>query len=129
MREELGGGRPGRRGEGRRDLDGPPTLPLTIDPRLLVLDADGSVLIGFRERAAEAERKAVVVEGRTVGFLAYVPRLQMVTSLERLFSAQQSRRFAAIAVGMLAAVLVNAALISHWLARRLSRPVAGSDVA
>lgn len=120
VREELGGGRPGRRGEGRRDQDGPPTLPLTIDPRLLVLDADGSVLIGFRERAAEAERKAVVVEGRTVGFLAYVPRLQMVTSLERLFSAQQSRRFAAIAVGMLAAVLVNAALISHWLARRLS---------
>jgi two-component system, OmpR family, sensor histidine kinase BaeS len=110
VREELGGG---RRGESR------PTLPLTIDPRLLVLDADGDVLIGFRDRAAAAERKAVTVDGRTVGYLAYVPRLQMVTSLERVFSAQQNRRFAAIAVGMLAAVLVNAALISQWLARRL----------
>lgn len=103
---------------GRRDFDGAP-LPLTIDPRLLVLDADGTVLIGVRERVDQAMRKPVTVDGRAVGYLAYVPRLQMVASLERVFSAQQNRRFGAIAIGMLAAVLVTAALISQWLARRL----------
>ena len=114
VRDELGGGQAQRRGDGadRRGFDGT-SLPLTIDPRLLVLDADGNVLVGFRERASQAERKPVVVEGRTVGYLAFVPRLQMVESLERVFSAQQNRRFGAIAIGMLAAVLVNAALISH----------------
>lgn len=104
-----------------RDDPGPLNLggPVTLDPRLMVLDADGSVLAGLPDRAEGAERKPIVVDGRTVGFLAYVPRLQMVTSLERLFSAQQDRRFAAIAIGMVAAVLANAALISQWLARRL----------
>lgn len=128
VREELGGGR--RRGDDRpRRNDGPQNLPpLTIDPRLLVLDADGSVLVGFRERAAEALRKPVTVDGRVVGFLAYVPRLQMVASLERVFAHQQGRRFGAIAIGMLAAVLVNAALISLWLARRL-RALSGGAAA
>ena len=83
VRDELGGGR-GRRGEERARGDVANLPPLTMDPRLLVLDVDGEVLTGFRERAAQALRKPVVVEGRTVGFLAYVPRLQMVESLEPL---------------------------------------------
>jgi two-component system, OmpR family, sensor histidine kinase BaeS len=116
VREEIPGPLP-RRGDDRSRLNF--GGPVTIDPRLLVLDADGSVLIGLADRVGQAERKPVRVDGRTVGFLAYVPRLQMVTSLERLFSAQQSRRFGAIAIGMIAAVLANAALISQWLARRL----------
>jgi two-component system, OmpR family, sensor histidine kinase BaeS len=131
VREELGGGRTFRRGSDERGprFDGPTGLPpLTIDPRLLVLDADGNVLIGFRERAAAAVRKPVLVDGRAVGYLAYVPRLQMVESLERVFSAQQGRRFGAIAIGLLAAVLVNAALISMWLARRL-RALSGGATA
>jgi len=117
--EVLGAGQAARRGnDADRRFEGP-ALPLTIDPRLLVLDADGDVLVGFRERVDQAERKPIVVDGHTVGYLAFVPRLQMVESLERLFSAQQNRRFGAIAIGLLAAVLVNAALISSWLARRL----------
>lgn len=116
VREELG--RQWRRTEDGRRQD-PRLPPLTIDPRLLVLDADGTVLVGLGERAEEAVRKPVDVDGRVVGYLAYVPRMQAVESLERVFSAQQGRRFAAIAIGMLAAVLVNAALISQWLARRL----------
>jgi two-component system sensor histidine kinase BaeS len=128
VREELGGGR--RRGEERsRRSDGPGGMPpLTMDPRLLVLDADGNVLIGFPERAKEAVRKAIRVDGRDVGYLAYVPRLQVVASLERVFAAQQNRRFGAIAIGLLAAVLVNAALISQWLARRL-RALSGGATA
>jgi len=102
------------------------SLPLTIDPRLLLLDADGTVLIGSAERAGEAVRKPIVTDNRTVGFLAYVPRLQVVESLERIFAAEQNRRFGAIAVGLLAAVLANAALIAHWLSRRLRALSAGA---
>ena len=101
-------------------------MPLTIDPRLLLLDADGTVLIGSAERAGEAVRKPIVTDNRTVGFLAYVPRLQVVESLERIFAAEQNRRFGAIAVGLLAAVLANAALIAHWLSRRLRALSAGA---
>jgi two-component system, OmpR family, sensor histidine kinase BaeS len=133
VREELGGSRGSRRGEpraderGRRD-EGTGLPPLTMDPRLLVMDADGKVLIGFPDRADQAIRKPVQVDGQDVGYLAYVPRLQVVASLERVFSAQQNRRFGAIAIGLLAAVLVNAALISAWLARRL-RALSGGATA
>lgn len=92
----------------------------------MLLDADGSVLIGMAERAADAVRRPIAVDGRTVGYLAYVPRLQVVESLERVFSAEQNRRFGAIAIGLLAAVLVNAALIAHWLSRRLNALSAGA---
>ena len=32
---------------------------------------------------------------------------------------KQSQKFVVVAIGMLAAVLLNATLISHWLSRRL----------
>ncbi len=115
VREEIGGGvlpprsdddlrhRVEERDRNRRGRG--TDLPLVIDPRLMLLDAAGNVIVGLREGAEQAERKPVQVDGRVVGFLAYVPRLQMVTSLERVFSAQQNRRFGAIAIGLLAAVL------------------------
>jgi two-component system sensor histidine kinase BaeS len=43
----------------------------------------------------------------------------MIESLEKVFQEQQARRFLVIAAGMLAAVVLNAALIAHWVARRL----------
>ncbi|MGC4029860.1 MAG: ATP-binding protein [Steroidobacteraceae bacterium] len=133
LREELGSSRTqrgdARRDEGRRnerepEREMPP--PLTMDPRFMLLDADGKVLIGMADRAAQAVRRPIQSEGETVGYLAYVPRLQVVESLERVFSAEQNRRFGAIAIGLLAAVLVNAALIAHWLSRRLNALSAGA---
>lgn len=94
--------------------------PLTMDPRLILFDGDGTVLVGSAERAHEAVRKDIAVDGRVVGYLGYIPRLQMVASLERVFSAQLGQRFAVIAVGMLVAVLATAALIASWLSQRLS---------
>jgi two-component system, OmpR family, sensor histidine kinase BaeS len=93
--------------------------PLTIDPRLMLFDAGRRVLVGPPERAAQAVLKPIEHQGRLVGHLGYVPRLQVVASLEAVFVQQQSRKFAAIALGLLAAVLLNAALIAHWLSRRL----------
>lgn len=139
LREELGF-RAGRREEARAAA-GPASAPssprvlppLTIDPRMLLLDAQGQVLLGPAQRLAEALRKPIIVDGQRVGELAYVPRLQMVASLEQVFAVQQGRRFAVIALGLLAAVLLNAALVARWLARRLkplsvgTATVAGGD--
>lgn len=94
--------------------------PFTIDPRLLLLDSQRQLLIGPEGRIQQAVLKPIEVNNQLVGYLAYVPRLQMVASLERVFLAQQTRTFAAIALGMLAAVLLNAALIARWLSRRLN---------
>lgn len=106
---------------------GPPPDPLlTIDPRLMLFDADGSLRIGRAEMVNEALRKPVLVDGRVVGHLGYVPRLKTVASLERLFAAQQNRKFAAIAVGMLAAGLLASALVAWWLARRIRRVAQGA---
>ncbi|MDO9434510.1 ATP-binding protein [Hydrogenophaga sp.] len=93
--------------------------PFTIDPRLLLLDPNRGLLAGPEGRTEQAVLKPIMVDDKLVGYLGYVPRLQMVASLERVFLAQQTRTFAAIALGMLAAVLLNAALIARWLSRRL----------
>lgn len=102
-------------------LPGTPSVPppLTIDPRLLLLDPQRGLLAGPEGRTEQAVLKPIQVDGQLVGYLGYVPRLQVVASLERVFLAQQTRTFAAIALGMLAAVLLNAALIARWLSRRL----------
>jgi two-component system sensor histidine kinase BaeS len=143
-REVLGSGRlPGRPAEhARREGQGhalPPGNPpagaapgdsppaLTIDPRLLLFDAQRQLLIGPSGRAPQAVLKPIEVDGRVVGHLGYVPRLQMVASLERVFQAQQTQTYAAIALGMLAAVLVNAALIARWLSGRLRALGAGTQ--
>jgi two-component system sensor histidine kinase BaeS len=94
---------------------------LTIDPRLLLFDADRQLLIGRSEMADEAQLRPIEVDGKVVGHLGFVPRLRVVESLEELFSAQQQRRYAAIAVGMLAAALLVGAVIAWWLSSRVRR--------
>jgi two-component system sensor histidine kinase BaeS len=100
-----------------------PLPPITIDWRVMLFDAEGHVLILYRgggPRDTElAVKLPIRVDGEIVGFLGYVPRLQLVQSLESITAIQQSRRFGVIGIGMLAAVLLNAALIANWLSRRL----------
>jgi two-component system sensor histidine kinase BaeS len=97
--------------------------PITFDWRLMLLDAGGKVVIpapgSDDAMVAEAVKLPIMVDGKTVGFLGYKPRLQQVQTLEIAFAKQQSYSYGVIAIGMLAAVLLNAALISHWLSRRL----------
>lgn len=136
LREELGRSRTSRNGREDSPADergrDPIPPPLTMDPRLMLLDAagepliGGGVLMGRSGAAADIVRRPISVDGRTAGYLAYVPRLQVVESLERVFSSEQNRRFGAIAIGLLAAVLVNAALIAHWLSQRLKALSAGA---
>jgi two-component system sensor histidine kinase BaeS len=132
------GGDPGRdwRTEPRRppqeeriprsyESDTEPVQPLTIDWRLMLFDTEGQLLIqpppsiGYQPDPKLAVKLPIRVEDQVVGYLAYVPRLQQVQSLESIMARQQSQRFGAIGIGMLAAVLIIAALIANWLARRL----------
>ena len=128
MRE---GGRDGVREErhdGPRDLRDPRdesnvAPPITIDWRVMLFDPDSAIVIPYPGGDVATMELAVKlpirVDNRTVGYLGYIPRLRLVQSLESITAAQQRQRFTVIAFGMLAAVLLNAALISHWLSRRL----------
>lgn len=101
-------------------------FPLTIDPRLMLFDADRKVVIGRPELETRAILKPIVWEGQVVGHLGYAPRPQFVESIERVFSAQQNRKFAAVAVGMLGAGLLLGAGLAHWLTKRVRAVARGT---
>ena len=94
-------------------------LPLTIDPRLLLFDGDRTRLIGRSETAAQAVLKPIESGGRVVGYLGYVPRLERLQSLERVYLRRQHQAFAAVALGMVLAALVLGAGLAYWLSRRV----------
>ena len=94
-------------------------LPLTIDPRLLLLDAGRTVLIGRAEAAAGAVLKPIESGGRTVGYVGYVPRVERLQSLERVYLRRQHQAFFAVTVGMVVAAFVLSAGLAYWLSRRV----------
>jgi two-component system sensor histidine kinase BaeS len=95
-------------------------LPLTIDPRLLLFDGNRARLIGRPEAAAGAVLKPIESGGRVVGYLGYVPRVDRLQSLERVYLRRQHQAFAAVALGMGLAALVLGAGLAWWLSRRVS---------
>lgn len=128
MRDVFGAPRGMRHAEPgpRRTPGPPPDMMLTIDPRLLLFDADQRLLVGRDEMAREAVRKPISSAGQVVGYLGYVPRLKVAESIERAFSKQQRAQFTAIAGGMLLAGLLVGALLANWLTRRIHRLAQGT---
>jgi two-component system sensor histidine kinase BaeS len=94
-------------------------LPLTIDPRLLLFDGARAVLIGRPELATQAVLKPIEPGGRVVGYLGYVPRLERLQSLERIYLRRQHQAFGAVALGMVLAALILGAGLAYWLSRRV----------
>lgn len=107
--------------DGAADGARPPRrdTPLTIDPRLMLFDAERRQLIGRAELAARAQFKPVVVDAATVGYLGYVSRPEVIESIERVYVQRQRLAFGVIAVGMLVASLGLAAGLAYWLTRRI----------
>ena len=99
--------------------------PVTIDPRLMLFDAARELLIGRPEQVKQAVLKPIAWQQQTVGYLGYVPRPEVLESIERLYLRRQHGAFAAIALGMLAAALLLGAGLAHWLSRRI-RSLAGA---
>jgi two-component system, OmpR family, sensor histidine kinase BaeS len=89
------------------DMKAPPRrdTPLTIDPRLLLFDEARNQLIGRPESAPRAVLKPITTGARTVGYLGYVPRPEIVASIESAYVRRQHLAFGAIAGGMLLAAL------------------------
>jgi two-component system sensor histidine kinase BaeS len=100
--------------------------PLTIDPRLMLFDGDRKQLIGRAEAASSALLKPIAPQGETVGYLGYVPRPEMIESIERVYLQRQNLAFGAIAVGMLATALVLGAGLAYWLTRRMRLLASGT---
>jgi two-component system sensor histidine kinase BaeS len=96
-------------------------MPLTIDPRLLLFDAQRTQLIGRSELAARAVLKPIAWQGETVGYLGYAPRTGLLESIESLYLARQHLAFGVLAAAMLAASLVLGAGSSYWITRRVRR--------
>jgi two-component system sensor histidine kinase BaeS len=100
----------------RETLDVP---PVAIDPRLMLFDADGQRLLGREEAARNALLKEIRLESRIVGYLGYIPRPQILESLEQLYLQRQHLAFGAIAAGLIAASLLLGAGLAYWLSRRI----------
>jgi two-component system, OmpR family, sensor histidine kinase BaeS len=101
--------------------------PVTIDPRLMLFDAGRERLIGRPDDAKAAILKPIDWQQRTVGYLGYVPRPDVLESIERLYLRRQHGAFAAIALGMLAAALLLGAGLSQWITRRVRRLADATD--
>jgi two-component system sensor histidine kinase BaeS len=102
----------------RETLD---VAPVSIDPRLMLFDADGARIIGRDEAARNAVLKEIALGNRVVGYLGYVPRPEVLESIERLYLRRQHLAFGAIAAGLIAASLLLGAGLAWWLSRRIHR--------
>src|SRR5256885_1277680 len=69
--------------------------------------------------AVAAVLKAVESGGRTVGYVGYVPRIERLQALERVYLRRQHQAFAVVAVAMVVAAFVLAAGLAYWLSRRV----------
>jgi len=97
----------------------PPADPMNIGPRLTLLDADGSPVLGPPD-VADGITRAITVNGRTVGTLVLRPLRQIGGASGSAFVRGQIRDLAWLAAVL---VLLSTAL-AVALARHMLRPVA-----
>ena len=118
--------RPGRgaREAAHADNNHPPP-PIGFDPRLTLLDADKNVVIGRRSRG-QPILKPITRDSQVIGYLAIVPRRELVASVEQVFAAQQNRNFAIIAAGMVLMSGLLAIGIAAWLTRPIKALATGT---
>ncbi|HEY0336186.1 MAG TPA: histidine kinase dimerization/phospho-acceptor domain-containing protein, partial [Burkholderiales bacterium] len=126
-REALGLPRPPEQAQSPQQTRARRDTPLTIDPRLILFDADRTQLIGRPEAVPNAILKAIAVNGRTVGYLGYVPRPEIIASIERVYLQRQRVAFGSIAIGMVGAALVLGAGLAYWLTRRIRLLARGTN--
>lgn len=87
--------------------------------RLTLLDAQHRRVIGFPLIGAGSVQREIVVQGRTVGWLAIAPLETATDAASLSFGRQQLQA----SLGMAALALVAAALLAWWVARTLLAPV------
>ncbi len=118
----------GERPPAAGDKPGPQSKPdrgpsnLTLDPRLLLADAEKTILYGFMGadvNSPETSWLPISVDDRIVGFLGYRRLKQPPGQLDQVFAEQQKRSFAYAALVMIAL----SALLAAALSARIVRPI------
>jgi len=92
----------------------------------MLFDAERGQLVGRPEGVAAAVLKPIEMQGSIVGYLGYVPRPELLASIERVYLQRQHVAFSAIALGMLATALFLGAGLAYWLTRRVRVLAAGT---
>jgi two-component system sensor histidine kinase BaeS len=110
--------RPARRGASSQPRYSPDD-PLSLRPRLGVLDADKQVMVGNPPSRPGDTLRPITYAGTTVGWLRISPLQTITDELDRHFLAQQSRAFGLI----ITVSLALAARVSILLAHHLLAPV------
>lgn len=87
--------------------------------RLTLLDADGRFLAGNSSNGDYFAKRAIVVDGQTVGWVALVPFQRVTAAADVRFQERQLRAISLIA----AAGLILTALATWWLSRVLLTPL------
>lgn len=87
--------------------------------RWTLLDEQHRYITGYRQNSADAVERPVVVEGRTVGYVAMAPFQSVAAAGAQRFERNELQ--ASLAVGAIALAL--AALIAGWISVVLLRPV------
>jgi len=108
----------GRAGELRTMHEPAPDL-IGLNMRLALLDEQRRVVIGNPRIGEEAELRPIVVDGRTVGWLAVLPFRQVTSAADLEF--QERQLTASWIIGALAVLL--AAVVAIGLARMFLAPV------
>ncbi len=93
--------------------------PIPLEPRLMLLDADGGILYGRKDLLADTRRYPLMLDGKRIGELALMPGSPVPETAELRFRASQGNRLWIIALAM----LLLSATLAYPLSRRLVRPV------
>jgi two-component system sensor histidine kinase BaeS len=105
------------------DVQGPPPTyskgPAQSRGPLVILDAEKNPIFGFLEEWAEATFRTVVHEGKTVGYVGFLPPKHFLHPVQVRFISRQKLALVLAALGMVAVVMI----ISLPLARRLVKPM------
>jgi two-component system sensor histidine kinase BaeS len=97
-----------------------PSLEFTgLDLRLTLLDADKHPMMGYLWIASNAPMRPIVVDGKTVGWLALVPFQQVTAQADVRFQRQYLTTIWIIGT----CIVVLAALVAWWLTRLLVTPL------
>ncbi len=92
---------------------------LGLGRRLTLLDAQRQRVIGYPNIGDDSEQHEIVLDGRTIGWIALAPIESVTDAASLRFQAGQWR--ASLAMGALSLLL--AALVAWWVARALLAPV------
>lgn len=107
----------------RRGQNEPPQFSevdfTAVQLRLTLLDADKEIIVGNRSLTRYTPMRAVMVDGKTVGWLALVPFQQATAAADVRFQKRQLTQNWFIGLG----TVIVAALAAWWLSRLLVTPL------